>query len=60
MTNLKNILAEDTTPFVLHTDDKEGIEIILTPKYHAQRQITINDEDACKEDISAPFFSKNV
>ena len=56
--NLKKITTEDTTPFILHTDDKEGIEIILTPTYHAQRQITINDEDAYEEDISAPYYSK--
>ena len=58
--NFKRISTEDTTPFILHTADKNGIKIILTPSYHAQRQITIDDEDACKEDISAQYFSRNI
>ena len=55
---LKKISTEDNTPFVLHTTNKGGIEIILTPTYHAQSQITINDEDAYEENISAPYYSK--
>ena len=58
MKKFKQISTEDTTPFILHTDDKKGIEIMLTPKYHAQRQITINDEDAVEEDVSAHYYSK--